>query len=61
MENPFKNLFKKIITTPIENEKGTMNTNKLYQIALKNKFNADKAFNFNEALEKISSFCKSLS
>ena len=51
----FKNLFKKIITIPIENEKGTMNTNKLYQIALKNKFNADKAFNFNEALKKISS------
>jgi len=51
----FKNLFKKIITIPIENEKGTMNTNKLYQIALKNKLTADKAINFNEALKKISS------
>ena len=56
----FKNLFKKIITIPIENEKGTMNANKLYQIALKNKFNADKAFTFNEALEKISSKEKKL-
>ena len=56
----FKNLFKKIITTPIENEKGTMNTNKLYQIALKNKLAADKAINFNEALKKISSKEKKL-
>ena len=51
----FKNLFKKIIIVPIENEKGTMNNNKLYQIALKNKISADKANNFNEALKKISS------
>ena len=56
----FKNLFKKIITTPIENEKGTMSTNKLYQIALKNKLAADKAINFNEALKKISSKEKKL-
>ena len=32
----FKNIFKRIITIPIENEKGTLNNNKLYQIALKN-------------------------
>ena len=32
-----------------------MSTNKLHQIALKNNFTADKAFNFNEALKKISS------
>ena len=51
----FKHLFKKIVTIPIENEKGTMSTNKLHQIALKNNFTADKAFNFNEALKKISS------
>ena len=51
----FKNVFKKIITIPIENEKGTMDANKLYQIALKNEFNVDKADNFNEALKKISS------
>ena len=51
----FKDLFKKIITIPIENEKGTVSNNKLRQIALKNNFTADKAFNFNEALKKISS------
>ena len=56
----FKNIFKKIITIPIENEKGTMNTNKLYQIALKNKLTADKANSFNEALKKISSKKKKL-
>ncbi len=51
----FKNIFKKIVTIPIKNEKGTMSNNKLYKIALKNKFTADKANNFNEALKKISS------
>ena len=56
----FKNVFKKIITIPIENEKGTINANKLYQIALKNEFNVDKADNFNEALKKISSEEKKL-
>ena len=56
----FKNLFKKIIVIPIENEKGTMNSNKLYQIALKNKLTTDKANNFNEALKKISSKEKKL-
>ncbi len=56
----FKNVFKKIITVPIENEKGTMNTHKLHQLALKNGFTADKANNFNEALKKISSKEKKL-
>ena len=56
----FKNLFKKIITTPIENEKGTMNANKLYQIALKNNITVNKANNFYEALKKISSKEKKL-
>ena len=51
----FKDLFKKIITIPIENEKGAVSTNKLHQIALKNNFTADKALNLNEALKKISS------
>jgi folylpolyglutamate synthase/dihydropteroate synthase len=36
-------------------KKKSMNTNKLYQIAINNKFTADKAINFNEALKKISS------
>ena len=55
-----KNIFKKIITIPIENEKGTLNNNKLYQIALKNNINVNKANNFNEALKKISSKEKKL-
>ena len=56
----FKNLLKKIVIVPIENEKKSMNTNKLYQIAINNKFTADKAINFNEALKKISSKEKKL-
>ena len=56
----FKNIFKKIITIPIENEKGTLNNNKLYQIALKNNITVNKADNFNEALKKISSKEKKL-
>ena len=56
----FKNIFKKIITIPIENEKGTLNNNKLYQIALKNNIIVNKANNFNEALKKISSKEKKL-
>jgi folylpolyglutamate synthase/dihydropteroate synthase len=56
----FKNIFKKIIIIPIENEQGSMPSKKLYQIALKNKFNADKVDNFNEALKKITSSEKKL-
>ena len=56
----FKNIFKRIITIPIENEKGTLNNNKLYQIALKNNIAVNKANNFNEALKKISSKEKKL-
>ena len=56
----FKNIFEKIITIPIENEKETMNTNKLYQIALKNKLNVEKAKNFNDAIKKVSSKEKKL-
>ena len=56
----FKNLLKKIVIVPIENEKKSMNTDKLYQIAINNKFTADKAINFNEALKKISSKEKKL-
>ena len=56
----FKNIFKKVITIPIENEKGILNNNKLYQIALKNNITVNKANNFNEALKKISSKEKKL-
>ena len=56
----FKGIFKKIITVPIENEKGSMSSIKLSQIALENKFNVEKANSFNEALKKISSKEKKL-
>jgi dihydrofolate synthase / folylpolyglutamate synthase len=56
----FKGVFKKIITVPIANEKGSMSSKKLSQIALENKFNVEKANSFNEALKKISSKEKKL-
>jgi len=56
----FKHIFKKIITIPIENENGSMKTNDLYRIAIKNNLNAEKANNFNEAIKKISSKEKKL-
>ena len=51
----FKHIFKKVIAIPIENENGSMKANDLYRIAIKNKFNVEKANNFNEAIKKISS------
>ena len=56
----FKGVFKKIVTIPIENEKGSMSSKKLSQIALKNKLSVEKANSFNEALKKISSKEKKL-
>ena len=56
----FKGIFKKIITIPIENEKNCISANDLKTIAKKNKFNADKASNFNEAIKKITSSEKKL-
>ena len=56
----FKGVFKKIVTIPIENELGSMSSKELSQIALKNKFNVEKANSFYEALNKISSKKKKL-
>ena len=56
----FEGTFKKIMTIPIKNEKSSLTANKLSQIAFKNKFNVEKANNFNEALKKISSKKKKL-
>ena len=56
----FKDIFKKIITIPIENEQGSMSTKDLSRIALKNKLNVEKANSFHEALKKISSKEKKL-
>ena len=50
-----KDIFKKVITIPIENESGSMKANDLYRIAIKNKLNVEKASSFNEAIKKISS------
>ncbi len=51
----FKGIFKKIITVPIENEKNCTSAKDLKVIAKKNRFNVDKAKNFDEAIEKITS------
>ena len=56
----FKDTFKKIITVPIQNEQGSMSAKELSLIALKNKFNVEKANTFNEAIKKISSREKKL-
>ena len=56
----FKGIFKKIITMPIENERATMPSKELRRIALKNKFNVERADNFYKALKKISSREKKL-
>ena len=56
----FKGIFKKIITMPIENERATMPSKELRKIALKNKFNVERADNFYKALKKISSREKKL-
>ena len=56
----FKGVFKKIITTPIENEKNCMSAKALKSIAKKNYFSVEMANNFDEAIRKISSQNKKL-
>ena len=56
----FKGIFRKIITVPIENEKNCMSAKDLETIVKKNKFNADKADNFYDAIKKINSSEKKL-
>ncbi len=56
----FKGIFKKIITTPIENEKNCMSAKDLKSIAQKNHFNVDAAKNLDDAIKKISSKDKKL-
>jgi len=55
-----KGVFKKIVIMPIENVTNSVSVNKLYKIAVKNKFKAEKSNNFKEALKKISSKEKKL-
>ncbi len=56
----FKGIFKKIITSPIENEKNCMSAKNLKSIAQKNYFNVDAAKNLDDAIKKISSRDKKL-
>ncbi len=51
----FKNIFRKIITIPIENESGSESASKLNKVAIKNKINSEECKNFSEALKRISS------
>ncbi len=51
----FKGIFKKIITISIENEQNCMSAKDLEAIAKKNQFNVNKANNFNEAINNITS------
>ena len=51
----FKNVFKRIVTMPIENENGSESAGKLNKIAIRNKINSETAYNFKDALKKISS------
>ena len=56
----FKNIFKKIITIPIENEQATMSSKELSRIAFKNKFDVKEAKSIDEALKNITSKEKKL-
>ena len=55
-----KGVFKKVVTMPIENDFNSVSANKLYKVAVKNKFNVEKSNNFGGALKKISSKEKKL-
>ena len=55
-----RGVFKKVVTMPIENEFNSVSANKLYKIAIKNKFKAEKSDSFTEALRKIRSSEKKL-
>ena len=56
----FKNIFKKIITIPIENENGSLPAKVLNKIALKNNIQSEESKNFYSALKKIRSDKKKL-
>ena len=50
----FKGIFKKVIAIKIPNEKNACSAENLKSIAAKQKYNAEKASNYKEALKKIS-------
>ena len=51
----FKNVFRKIITTPIENESAALPKDLLFKIAKNNNYNVEMSDSFEDALKKISS------
>ena len=53
-------MFQKVDTMPVENENGSESADKLNKIAIKNKINSETAYNFTDALKKISSKEKKL-
>ena len=55
-----KSVFKKIVTTPIENDFNSVSPSELYKIAIKNKLQVEKSDSFIQALKKISSREKKL-
>ncbi len=55
-----KDVFQKIITMPIENENGSESADKLNKIAIMNKIESETAYNFKNALKKISNREKKL-
>ena len=56
----FKNIFKKIVTMPIEREGSSVSAYDLNKIALKNKINSEVGINLADALKKISNKEKKL-
>jgi folylpolyglutamate synthase/dihydropteroate synthase len=52
---PFKGIFKKIITVPIENEIASLSNKILFKIAKENNYEVEMSKNFNTALKIISS------
>ena len=51
----FKGIFKKVITIKIPNEKNACSAEELKFIAAKQKYNVEKAINYKEALNKLTS------
>ena len=51
----FKGIFKKVITIKIPNEKNACSAENLKSIAAKQKYNAEKASDYKEALKKLTS------
>ena len=51
----FRGIFKKVVTVKIPNEKNACSAENLKSIAAKQKYSAEKASNYKEALKKLTS------